>query len=309
MNELPEIEVANFVDTVRMKFSAQKLSNLLTRQDFIAALGDGTWDSLWSADDVETLDKPERQPFGVSPRGAELYVAQWLKWMGFESIQVTPARRDGGYDISADNFLVQVKNWNKDWVPVSSVREIFGVAQLAGKRAMVFSRGFLSEDAAKFASDANIPVFLFNAEEAILTMGNDAAKSLLESQIAHKGSKLFCVHVIAMNHAEMTQIQAFLNATYSLSDYFDPTFSEELRTLLANIHAISHDSLAGDMEEQVRDLMGLDVANLTLRILDALKRSENIRAVHGMVAELVDDNHAEISVGLSRVYESEIGRG
>lgn len=309
MSELSEIEVANFVDTVRMKFGEREPSSLLTRSDFLTAVKAGNFTSLWSAEDVEKLDKPERQPFGVSPRGAELYVAQWLKWMDFESIQVTPARRDGGFDISADGFLVQVKNWNKDWVPVSSVREIYGVAQLASKRAMVFSRGFLSEDAAKFASDANIPVFLFNAEEAILTLGNDAAESLLGTQIAHKGSKLFCAHVIAMNTAEMSHIQTFLNAMFSLREDFDPTFSDELRKLLSNIIAISHDTLAGDMEEQIRDLMGLEVASLTLKILDALKRSENIRAVHGMVAELVDDNQDQISIGLSRVYEREIRLG
>ena len=134
--------------------------------------------------------RPEKLPFGVSPRGAELYVSKWLEYLEFKSITITPPRRDGGYDIEADDFLVEVKNWNRDWLPVNAVREIFGVAVSMNKSSMVFSRGYLSEDARVFAEKNQIPVFLFNAEEALLEPGNEAAESLVKAQLLEKALRM-----------------------------------------------------------------------------------------------------------------------
>lgn len=148
--------------------------------------GEPIWDDL--ALQMEELSKPSPLPFGVSPRGAEKYVAEWLKYLGIEVKNLTPTRRDGGYDLESDEFIVEVKNWRRDWLPVSALREIYGVSQLRGKTAMVFSSGFLSEDASEFAAEAGIPVFLFNAEEAILEPNSLAARELLERSMSHKNA-------------------------------------------------------------------------------------------------------------------------
>lgn len=148
--------------------------------------GDPVWDDL--SVQIEKMGKPDPLPFGVSPRGAEKYVAEWLAYLGIEVIDLTPASRDGGYDLESDEYLIEVKNWQKSWLPVSAVREIYGVSQLLGKTAMVFSSGFLSEDASKFAEKADIPVFLFNAEEAILEPNSTAARELLERSMSHKNA-------------------------------------------------------------------------------------------------------------------------
>lgn len=136
------------------------------------------------------VDRPEKLPFGVSPRGAELYVSEWLKYLDFQNIVITPPRRDGGYDIEADEYVVEVKNWNKDWLPVSAVREIFGVAVSMQKSPMIFSRGFLSEDAKQFAEINFVPVFLFNAEEALLQAGNSHAKAVIEKCLGEKAFRM-----------------------------------------------------------------------------------------------------------------------
>ncbi len=148
--------------------------------------GEPIWDDL--ALQIERLGKPSPLPFGVSPRGAEKYVAEWLKYLGIEVKNLTPARRDGGYDLESDEFLIEVKNWRRDWLPVSALREIYGVSHLRGKTAMVFSSGFLSQDASEFAEEAGIPVFLFNAEEALLEPNSPAARELLERCMSHKNA-------------------------------------------------------------------------------------------------------------------------
>jgi hypothetical protein len=132
---------------------------------------------------IEAL-RPQKLPFGVSPRGAELYVAEWLKFLNFVEIEITPPRRDGGYDLRAEGYIVEVKNWNRDWVGVSAVREIYGVATHLKAKPMIFSRGFLSADALAFSESAQVSVFLFNAEEALLQAGNSWATQIIEERLA-----------------------------------------------------------------------------------------------------------------------------
>lgn len=144
------------------------------------------------------LGKPDPQPFGVSPKGAELYVAEWLKYLDISVIEVSPYSQDGGYDLVSEEFLVQVKSWNKRWVPVAAIREIYGVSQLKGKRAMVFSRGFLSEDASAFAEEAGIPVFLFNAEEGEVKADNQAAIEIMESCFSAKSYSLTATYYLQL---------------------------------------------------------------------------------------------------------------
>lgn len=194
------LQLEQFVEDFRGsdKFNPDFLSELLSLltdfQSFLASArvptpeemksGEELWDDL--AVQMENMGKPDPLPFGVSPRGAEKYVAEWLTYLGIKVIDLTPASRDGGYDLESDEYLIEVKNWQKTWLPVSAVREIYGVSQLHGKTAMVFSSGFLSEDASKFAEKADIPVFLFNAEEAILEPHSSAARELFERSMEHK---------------------------------------------------------------------------------------------------------------------------
>lgn len=297
----PEIETADFIETMRVKFADAVPKAMMSPEEFSQRLESMDFDPK-ILEDVQTWERPDKLPFGVSPRGAELYVAKWLRWMDFTSIIVTPPRRDGGYDIEADEYVVQVKNWNRDWVSVATIREIFGVAQLLEKKAMVFSRGYLSEDAGKFAVDAAIPVFLFNAEEAILSPANSHAEDLLKLQLAKKWSKLFNLNLISMNQAAMTQVEALLGATRKLSQYFDETFVHALERLVVSLQGAKEDLLAGELEAQARSLLGLTFEEQSMKILETLGRGENIRKVYGIVGEFFDEHYIEITNGLSKVY-------
>jgi hypothetical protein len=82
--------------------------------------------------------KPEKQPYGVSAYGAEHLVRDWLKYLGFDDAVTTQFRRDEGVDVVTEDFDVQVKNWTSDFLPVSAIREIFGVATSRNKKPMFF---------------------------------------------------------------------------------------------------------------------------------------------------------------------------
>lgn len=93
---------------------------------------------------------PPAQSFGVSARGAEELVCAWMEHLGYPSAMVTPYRRDGGIDVSTREFDIQVKNWDSDYIPVSAVRELYGVASANNKRSLFFSRSSYSADSIEF---------------------------------------------------------------------------------------------------------------------------------------------------------------
>lgn len=121
--------------------------------------------------------RPQPQPYGVSHRGAELLVCDWMRHLGFITAVPTREGTDGGIDVNSDTHVAQVKNYQAK-VGVVEVRELFGVAAAAKKQALFFtSRGYTAE-AKLFADAVGMPLFVYKAEEGLLFGVNDVAKQI-----------------------------------------------------------------------------------------------------------------------------------
>lgn len=130
--------------------------------------------------------KPEKQPYGVSAYGAEHLVRDWLKYLGFDDAVTTQFRRDEGVDVITEEFDVQVKNWTSDFIPVSAIREIFGVATSRHKKPMFFSHSDYSYDSLDFAEKVAMPLFRFKPEAAEIISCNQFAEAILMRRGSHQ---------------------------------------------------------------------------------------------------------------------------
>ncbi|MEO6943369.1 MAG: restriction endonuclease [Lacisediminihabitans sp.] len=122
---------------------------------------------------------PEPQPYGVSPRGAELWVADALRWLGIEGVDVTRQTSDGGVDILTNDFAISVKHYSGA-VPVEEVREIFGVATVLQKVPMLWTSGTLTVSGAEFATMAPVAVFQYEVETGTIAPVNLPAQDLVD---------------------------------------------------------------------------------------------------------------------------------
>lgn len=121
---------------------------------------------------------PEPQPYGVSPRGAEMLVAVWMRHLGFTDAVVTPEKSDGGIDVTSGTHVAQVKHYTGN-VSVVEVRELFGVAIARDKAGLFFTSNGYTADAITFAASVNLPLFLYSAEDGTLRGANSWARALL----------------------------------------------------------------------------------------------------------------------------------
>lgn len=124
------------------------------------------------------FERPEPQRYGVSPRGAELWVADALRWIGLHSAEVTQQTADGGVDVLAVGYAVSVKNYAGS-VPVEEVREIFGVAVAARRTPLLWTSGTLTASAQQFADVAPVGVIQYDVETATWTPLNEPAIEFL----------------------------------------------------------------------------------------------------------------------------------
>lgn len=107
--------------------------------------------------------RPEPQRYGVSPRGAEMWVADALRWLGEHDAQLTRETADGGVDVVSQRLAVSVKHYTGS-VPVEEVREIFGVAMTTGRSAVLWTSGSLTAAARQFADIAPVAVVKYDVE-------------------------------------------------------------------------------------------------------------------------------------------------
>jgi hypothetical protein len=112
-----------------------------------------------------------------TPHEAELTVAEWMRWLGYTNVGVTPVGADAGIDVYSDEALAQVK---MEGVPTGRpvVQNAYGVAAAEGKAALVFSLGGYVHTAIDWADKVGIPLFRFDLQgvpEAV----NAAARRLL----------------------------------------------------------------------------------------------------------------------------------
>jgi hypothetical protein len=123
-----------------------------TREDWRAAVGN-RWQPLGP--------RPIIPPAGLTPKEAETYVAQMLKFYGLSGTKLTRFSRDGGVDVESDSGVFQVKHQQAP-VGVGVVREILGVASSKGKRAGVFAKTGFTKEATVFAETNGIALFSYS---------------------------------------------------------------------------------------------------------------------------------------------------
>lgn len=130
---------------------------------------------------LEQRKRPTPQALGVSARGAEQLAALWLKYLGEEKVEVTQETGDGGVDVLSANFCCQVKNYKKQPVTSSEVRDLYGTAHSMSLKPLMMTSSYLSQDALDWASRNEVAAIKFDAEEGTLTSLNNLGESLLVS--------------------------------------------------------------------------------------------------------------------------------
>lgn len=173
---LREVELERLRGLIESGITPQGDPRLVSLQDFI--------DLKIEFEDVRNVwlrnrRRPAPQPYGVNPHGAEQLVADWLEYLGCMSVEVTQASQDDGIDVFADEYVCQVKYYGTQSVSVNEVREIFGVAAMLGKKAMLFSSTALTASAAKFAEDVGLPAIKFIVETSELSPLNEEGEKFL----------------------------------------------------------------------------------------------------------------------------------
>lgn len=197
--------------------------------------------------------KPEKQPYGVSAFGAEALVRDWLKYLGFDDAETTQFRRDQGVDVTTKDFDVQVKNWTTDFIPVSAIREIYGVAVANKKNPMFFSHSEYSWDSIEFAEKVSMPLFRFKPETAEIISCNRQAEAIISQQRNHEKDIKALEHFwdVAIETEKVTRgyiyrlystlksskLRKYVDASekYSLSVDFDPPIFSHENSICMNL--------------------------------------------------------------------------
>lgn len=123
---------------------------------------------------------PGPQPYGVSHRGAEQLVADWMRHLGAIDAEVTRFTGDGGVDVVSAHWIAQVKNLGeRTTVPVAHIRELAGVAADDGRRPLFFTSGTYSPGGVAFADRAGMSLFEYHAEGGALRAANAHARAVV----------------------------------------------------------------------------------------------------------------------------------
>lgn len=110
---------------------------------------------------------------------AEVYAAEFMRYLGFEDATPTPVGVDGGVDVVAAEAIAQVK---MEGIPTGRpvIQAIFGVSSLAQQRALVFSLAGYTTQAIEWAEAARVACFEFALDGSILAV-SESARELLPS--------------------------------------------------------------------------------------------------------------------------------
>jgi len=117
----------------------------------------------------------------MSWREFETLVGEAFRRKGFDVAETGGGGADGGVDLilqsGRDRYLVQCKQWRSTKVPVSTVRELYGVMQAEGAvGAFVVTSGVFTDDAAEFARGRNIELV---DGETLFKLVRDSAEPFL----------------------------------------------------------------------------------------------------------------------------------
>lgn len=133
---------------------------------------------LWQAAQLA----PSAQPYGVSPAGAEIWVRDWMRYMGAEHAETTQFVSDGGIDVEDAHFIAQVKHYTGS-VGVAEMREHIGVAAVdtTKRQPLFFTSGNYPASVIEVADRASMPLFVYRVEEAEVEAINLYAQVVLEA--------------------------------------------------------------------------------------------------------------------------------
>ncbi|MDT0213927.1 restriction endonuclease [Rothia sp. ARF10] len=96
-------------------------------------------------------------------RDAELIAAEWMTYLGFTQVIVTPVGADGGIDVSSAEAVAQVKAESKP-TGRPNMQQHHGVAVANGKTAIFFSLAGFTPQARTYAEQNGLVLFGFNLQ-------------------------------------------------------------------------------------------------------------------------------------------------
>jgi hypothetical protein len=154
--------------------------------------------------DIATVDKvnaaADGWPKGPAPRigyienahAFEKYMAEWMRWLGWDDAKAMPVGPDEGIDVKAKGALGQAKHWDTE-VGIEEVQRHNGVCEGIQKHGRVFlSKSGYTPQAIKWANDRDLPLFEMKAgsKDAGVVASTKAAEKLLKvGAKAMKGNK------------------------------------------------------------------------------------------------------------------------
>lgn len=113
-----------------------------------------------------------------TPRQAEFWARDWLRFLGVEDAQVTQASQDGGIDVTSKDYVAQVKHYLNPVGP-APVREIAGVANALLKQPIFFARSGYTKTARDFGQIADVILFSYDADQGELKAETPLAQRVL----------------------------------------------------------------------------------------------------------------------------------
>lgn len=154
--------------------------------------------------DIATADKANAAaggwPKGKAPRigyianahAFEKYMAEWMRWLGWDDAKAMPVGPDEGIDVKATGALGQAKHWDAE-VGIEEVQRHNGVCEGIQKYGRVFlSKSGYTPQAIKWANDRDLPLFEMKAgsKDAGVVACTKAGEKLLKvGAKAMKGNK------------------------------------------------------------------------------------------------------------------------
>lgn len=123
---------------------------------------------------------PAPQPYGVSPAGAEVWVRDWMVFMGAEHAATTQFVGDGGVDVEDAHYIAQVKHYTGA-VGIAEIREHIGVAAVdqASRTPLFFTSGNYPASVIETADRASMALFVYRVETGEVHAANVDAEIYL----------------------------------------------------------------------------------------------------------------------------------
>jgi hypothetical protein len=119
---------------------------------------------------------PPGQPFGVSQGGAEYLIAAWMRHLGESDAGTSHETGVGHVAAASARCVAQVEN-DSESVGLEALQELVAGAAVDGRRALFFTAGTYAEDAAAFAEQSGVALFVYDAVTGTLDGANERGRA------------------------------------------------------------------------------------------------------------------------------------